>query len=289
MKLAVTGATGQLGQLVIKSLLNKGVNASDIISVVRNPEKAAAMAAQGIEVRQADYNDSEALNKALQGIDRLLLISGNDLEQRAEQHQKVIEAAKHNNVGFIAYTSLLKADTSSLLLAVDHKATEIVMKDSGIPYTFLRNSWYLENYTSNLGQFLSMGAIMGSAGEGKVSAASRQDYATAAAEVLSGEGHENKIYELGGESFSMTELAQTLSNASGKSIVYNDMPTEAYKEVLLSTGMPEGFASILANADAGLAKGDLFTDSGDLESLLDYPTTSLADALSASLKELQPA
>ena len=224
MKIAITAATSQLGQLVIQELLKKGLTARDLVAVVRNPDKATLMATQGIEIRKADYNEPEALAKALLGIDKVLLISGID-PQRVQQHHNVVEAAQAANVNLLAYTSVLKADRSSLMLAADHKATEALISDTDLPYVFLRHGWYMENYTSNLAQTLAHGAIFGSAGEGKVSAASRADFAAAAVAVLTEEGHANKVYELGGdESFSMTELAAVITKESGKAITYQDMP-----------------------------------------------------------------
>lgn len=286
MKIAITAATSQLGQLVIHELLEKGLNGRDLVAIVRNPEKAAPMAIQGIEIRKADYNDSKALHKALIGVDKVLLISGLDPE-RAAQHRNVIEAARAARVKLLVYTSILKADSSKLLLAIDHRATETMILESGLPYVFLRNSWYIENYTANLGQTLAQGAIFGSAGEAKVSAASRADYAVAAAAVLTQEGHVNKIYELGGdEAFSMADLAATISRETGKAIKYNNMPLAEYQQMLVSVGVPEGFAALLADGDRGLAEGELYTNSRDLRQLIGRPTTALKDVLAQNLKYL---
>ena len=286
MKLAITAATSQLGQLVIHEHLEKGLNGRDLVAIVRNPEKAAPMAIQGIEIRKADYSDSKALHKALIGVDKVLLISGLDPE-RAAQHRNVIEAARAARVKLLVYTSILKADSSKLLLAIDHRATETMILESGLPYVFLRNSWYIENYTANLGQTLAQGAIFGSAGEAKVSAASRADYAVAAAAVLTQEGHVNKIYELGGdEAFSMADLAATISRETGKAIKYNNMPLAEYQQMLVSVGVPEGFAALLADGDRGLAEGELYTNSRDLRQLIGRPTTALNDVLEQTLHYL---
>lgn len=285
MKIAVTAATSQLGGLVVQTLLARGVPASDIIAVARNPEKAAPLAAQGVTVRQADYNDSEALVQALAGVERVLLVSGLEAN-RAEQHRNVIEAARGAGVGFIAYTSILNADSSSLILAVDHRATEAAIRDSGLPFAFLRNGWYLENYTGDLEGTLERGAVLGSAGEGRLSAAARADYAEAAAAVLVGDGHENKVYELGGdESFTMPEFAAELAKQSDREVVYRDLPATDYTQALVGAGVPEGYAAILADSDRGLAAGELFTESRDLSHLLGRPTQALAQVVASSLRQ----
>lgn len=285
MKIAVTAATSQLGGLVVQTLLARGVPASDIIAVARNPEKAAPLAAQGVTVRQADYNDSEALVQALAGVERVLLVSGLEAN-RAEQHRNVIEAARGAGVGFIAYTSILNADSSSLILAVDHRATEAAIRDSGLRFAFLRNGWYLENYTGDLEGILERGAVLGSAGEGRLSAAARADYAEATAAVLVGDGHENKVYELGGdESFTMPEFAAELAKQSDREVVYRDLPATDYTQALVGAGVPEGYAAILADSDRGLAAGELFTESRDLSHLLGRPTQALAQVVASSLRQ----
>lgn len=285
MKIAVTAATGQLGQLVVQSLLNRGVEAPDIVAVVRNPEKAVPLAAQGVTVRQADYNEPDALAAAFAGVDRVLLISGSEVGQRVEQHRNVVDAARAAGVRLIAYTSILKADTTSLKLAAEHKATEEIIRASGLPFVFLRNSWYTENYTGTLAQTLEHGAILGSAGEGRVSAATRADYAEAAAAVLTGEGHENAVYELGGdESFTLAELAAEIDRQSGTEVVYRNLPVEEYTQVLVRVGLPEPVAATFADADRGISQGELFTDSGDLRRLIGRPAIPLADAIAAALE-----
>lgn len=286
MKIAVTAATGHLGQLVVQSLLNRGFAAPDIVAVVRNPDKAASLAAQGVTVRQADYNEPEAFAAAFAGVDRLLLISGLD-PNLAEQHRNIVEAARDAGVSLIAYTSVVRADTAKLIVAVDHKATEAIVRDSGVPFVLLRNGWYIENYTGTLAQTLERGVILGSAGEGRVSAATRADYAEAAAAVLAGEGHEDKVYELGGdESFTLTDLAAVISEQSGTPVVYRDMPIGEYTQVLVGSGLPEGYAAFVADGYRGVSEGELFTDSGDLSRLIGRPTTPLTEAISDALKNL---
>jgi NAD(P)H dehydrogenase (quinone) len=210
--IAITGATGHLGRLTIAALIEVGIAPHDIIAVVRSPEKATDLKAQGVEIRQADYTQPQALEGALQGVQKLLLISSSDFNDRVGQHRHVIEAAQRAGVELLAYTSILKADTSSIKLAADHKATEESIRASGIHFVFLRNGWYLENY--DLPQALVNGTILGSAGDGRVSAAPRTEYAAAAAAVLTKPNQQNTIYELGGDqSFTLSELAAELQVA----------------------------------------------------------------------------
>lgn len=219
--IAITGATGQLGQLVIAALL-KSVPASQIVAVVRNPAKADALAQQGIVVRQGDYGDEAALTRALNGVEKLLLISSSEVGQRAVQHRNVINAAKAAGVGFIAYTSVLHADTSPLGLAAEHIETENMLAASGIPYALLRNGWYSENYLASAPPALEHGVFLGAAGDGKIASATREDYAAAAAKVISEEGHAGKVYELAGDTaWTLSELAAELSKQSGKNVVTN--------------------------------------------------------------------
>ncbi|MFE8603977.1 SDR family oxidoreductase [Archangium violaceum] len=280
----VTGATGKLGRLVLEKLLEK-VPAHQVIAAVRNPEKAAELRARGVQVRKADYSQPETLGAAFAGVEKVLLISSNEVGQRAAQHQSVVEAARKAGVKLLAYTSILHADRSRLALAAEHKATEELIRASGVPYVLLRNGWYTENYTENLGPALAHGAILGSAGEGQVAAATRADYAAAAAAVLTGSGHENKVYELAGDTaFTMTELAAEVSRKAGKTIVYKDLPPEQYKGVLEGAGVPGPFAGILADSDVGASRGELNGASGDLRRLIGHATTPLADAVAVALQ-----
>lgn len=278
--IAITGATGQLGRLVVDDLLRRDVRADDIVAVVREPRKAADLAGHGVQVRRGDYLEPDTLRDALAGVDRLLFISSSEFEERARQHQNVVDAAVAADVGLVAYTSILHADSTSMLLAGDHQTTEAALRDSGLPFAFLRNGWYTGNYVPAVQQALEHGAILGSAGEGRISAATRADYAAAAAAVVAGDGHEGAIYELGGDdAFTMTELAEEVSRQSGRDVVYRDLPVEEYAKVLVDVGMPEPAAMVYADADAAVARGDLFTDSGDLRRLAGRPTTPLADVV----------
>ncbi|MGE7960869.1 SDR family oxidoreductase [Pseudomonas sp. NPDC089918] len=282
--IAVTGATGQLGRLVIDSLL-KTVNPHEIVALVRDPLKAQDLGAKGVNVRQADYNQPETLVSALVGVQRLLLISSSEVGQRTAQHRAVIEAAKSSGVQLLAYTSMLHADKSTLGLAVEHRDTERALVESGLNYVLLRNGWYSENYTASVSPAVEHGAILGSAQEGRISSAARKDYADAAAVVLTSEGQAGKVYELAGdESYSLSELATEVAKQSGKTVVYNDLPQEQYKAVLIGLGLPAEFAGLLADSDAAAAKGDLFDDSRQLSELLGRPTTPITQSVSAALK-----
>jgi NAD(P)H dehydrogenase (quinone) len=281
--IAITGATGQLGQLVIAALL-KSVPASQIVAVVRNPAKADALAQQGVVVRQGDYGDEAALTRALDGVEKLLLISSSEVGQRAVQHRNVINAAKAAGVGFIAYTSVLHADTSPLGLAAEHIETENMLAASGIPYALLRNGWYSENYLASAPPALEHGVFLGAAGDGKIASATREDYAAAAAKVISEEGHAGKVYELAGDTaWTLSELAAELSKQSGKNVVYQNLSEADYASALRGVGLPDAFASLLADSDTGASKGGLFDDSNTLSKLIGRPTTPLADSIKAML------
>jgi len=281
--IAITGATGQLGQHVIEKLLET-VPASQLVAIVRNPAKAEALSQQGVTVRQADYTDQTAFTTALKGVDKLLLISSSEVGQRAAQHQNVINAAKAAGVKFIAYTSLLHADTSPLGLHVEHVATEKALAESGIAYALLRNGWYTENYLASAPPALEHGVFIGAAGEGKIASATRADYAAAAARVISEEGHAGKVYELAGDqAWTLRELAAELSRQSGKNVVYQNLSEADFAAALKSVGLPAGLADMLADSDVGASKGGLFDDSHTLSTLLGHPTTSLAESVKGIL------
>lgn len=281
--IAITGATGQLGQLVIESLLNTTA-ANQLAAIVRNPAKAQALSQKDVAVRQADYGDEAALTAALQGVDKLLIISSSEVGQRAPQHRNIINAAKAAGVKFIAYTSLLHADKSPLGLADEHITTEKMLADSGIPYALLRNGWYTENYLASVPPALEHGVFIGAAGEGKIASATRADYASAAARVISEDGHAGKVYELAGDNgWTLSELAAELTKQSGKNVVYQNMSQADFAAALKSVGLPEGLADMLADSDVGASKGGLFDDSHTLSALIGRPTTSLADSVKGIL------
>lgn len=284
-KYLVTGATGQLGQLVLTSLAEKGIPAKDIAVLVRHENAAAELSSKGYDARIGDYSDAKALPAAFEGVDRLLLISGSEVGQRLPQHANVINGAKTANVKFIAYTSLLKATESQIGLAPEHAGTEAAIKASGLDYTVLRNGWYMENYLMALPQILEMGQHFGAAGDARFSPATRADLAEAAAVVLASDGHEGKTYELAGDdAFTYTEFAATLTALSGKEIAYVDMPEAAFTDALLGAGLPEPFAALLSNVDA-VSKDDwLFDDSKTLSTLIGRPTTPLNEVLKTAMK-----
>ena len=281
--IAITGATGQLGQLVIDNLL-KTVAAHQLVAIVRNPAKAQALSDQGIVVRQGDYTDEAALKSALQGVEKLLLISGSEVGQRTVQHRNVINAAKAAGVKFIAYTSLLHADKSPLGLHVEHVETEKMLAESGITYTLLRNGWYTENYLASAPPAIEHGVFIGAAGDGKIASATRADYAVAAAKVMSEDGHAGKVYELAGDNaWTLSELAAELGKQSGKNVRYQNLSEADFAAALKSVGLPAGLAEMLADSDVGASKGGLFDDSRTLSKLLQRPTTPLSDSVKSIL------
>lgn len=279
---AVTGATGELGALVIDALLEREVEAAAIVAVVRNTAKAAGLQERGVTVREGDYDKPETLASALAGVDTLMFISGSEVGQRVRQHGNVLEAAKAAGVKRLAYTSVLRADTSELALAPEHKATEALIRESGIPFSLLRNGWYIENYTGQLGQYLQAGAVIGAAGDAKIAAATRADFAEAAAVVLTGEGHQNAVYELGGTPFTLVEFASAISEVAGRNIGYRNVTLDEYKQGLLAAGLDEGTAGFLTALEANTAAGDLDTESEDLAKLIGRLSTPLAEAVRAA-------
>lgn len=284
MNYVITGATGHLGRLVVETLLDRGVPADQIVAVGRAVERLGDLADRGVQVRAVDYGDPDSLREAFTGARKLLLVSSSEVGQRVAQHQNVINAAKDAGVELLAYTSIAHADRSSMLLAAEHLATEKALADSGIPHVLLRNGWYLENYTDQLPTSLEHGAVLGSAGEGQVSAAARADFAEAAAVVLLSDDQAGRAYELGGDvAFTVAELAQVVTEASGRPVQYRDLPAEEYTQALVGAGVPEPFAAVLADSDLGLARGDLLVTNGDLSRLLGRPTITLQDAVRAAL------
>ena len=254
--IAITGATGQLGQHVLENLLTT-VPAGQVVAIVRNPAKAESLSQKGVVVRQADYSDEAALTAAL---------------------------AKAAGVKFIAYTSLLHADTSPLGLADEHIATEKMLADSGIAYALLRNGWYTENYLASAPPSIEHGVFIGAAGNGKIASATRADYAAAAARVIAEEGHAGKVYELAGdEAWTLSELAAELSKQSGKNVVYQNLSEADFAAALKGVGLPAGLADMLADSDTGASKGGLFDDSRTLSKLIGRPTTTLAESVKGIL------
>lgn len=281
--IVVTGATGQLGRLVIASLLKKTA-ASNIVAAVRNVEKAKDIAALGVQVRQADYSQPASWDAALQGADKVMLISSSEVGQRTQQHRSVIDAAKRAGIKLLAYTSVLHADTSPLGLAAEHRETETLLRASGVPFVLLRNGWYTENYTAGIPAALAHNAVFGCAGDGLIASASRADYAEAAAVVLTSDNQAGKTYELAGDAaFTLSEFAAEISRQSGKAIGYVNLPEADYEKALLGAGLPGFLAQLLADSDTGVSKGALFDDGHQLGKLIGRPTTPLATMVAAAL------
>ncbi|ADI09244.1 hypothetical protein SBI_06124 [Streptomyces bingchenggensis BCW-1] len=285
MSIVVTGATGHLGRLVVEGLLEK-VPADQIVAVVRDADKAADLAARGVQLRIADYNRPETLQGAFAAGDKVLLVSGSEVGQRVPQHQAVIDAAKEAGVALLAYTSVFGGPAADFTLADEHKVTEQAIQASGLPYVLLRNGWYHENYTEQLAPVLEHGAVVNSAAGGRVASASRADYAAAAVEVLTGEGHEGKAYELSGDTaWSFEEYAAEIAGQTGKEIAYGPVPPETHKTILTGAGLPEPLAEILVDVDAAISRGRLAGTPGDLSRLIGRPTTPIADSIATALKD----
>jgi NAD(P)H dehydrogenase (quinone) len=284
-KILVTAAGGQLGRLVLAELL-KSVPGDRIVAGVRNPDALKDFAARGVALRMADYTKPATLDAALAGIDRFLLISSNAVGQRALEHQNAIDAAQRAGVSLIAYTSILHADTTPIALADEHKTTEAALKASGVPHALLRNGWYIENYTGAMQAVLAHGAVVGSAGNGRISAAARADYAAAAAMVLtSKESQAGKIYELAGdEAFTMADYAAEIGRQIGRTIPYSDVPEATYAGILIGAGLPEAYAKAIAQSSAVTKKGALFDDNHTLSKLIGRKTTPLKDVVTAALR-----
>jgi NAD(P)H dehydrogenase (quinone) len=288
MSYVITGATGHLGRHVVEFLLDRGVAADNIVATGRTISRIDDLAERGVQTRACDHDDPESLRAAFAGAEKVLLISGSEVGRRVQQHRNVIDEALAVGVRLLAYTSISNADRTDILLAADHQATEQILANSGVPFTLLRNNLYLDNYTGQLPTYLEHGAVLGSADDGRLSAATRSDLAEAAAAVLASGDQPDKVYELGGdEAFTYSELAATISEASGRPVVYRDLPVEEYTHVLVGAGLPESYAAVLADADRGIAEGQLYVTSGDLSRLLGRRTTSMPDAVRAALSSAQ--
>ncbi|MFF1903927.1 SDR family oxidoreductase [Kitasatospora sp. NPDC058218] len=281
----VTGATGQLGRLVVEGLLAK-VPAGEVAVAVRSAEKAADLAARGVTVHVVDYDRPESLAGAFAAGDRVLLISGSEVGRRIPQHTAVIEAARAAGVALLAYTSAPGAAT--FRLADEHKATEAAIRESGLTFSFLRNGWYTENYLGDAAGTVARGVVVGSAGQGRVASAPRRDYADAAVAVLVGDGggngHEDTVYELSGDvAWSLPELAAELAQVSGRPVEHREVTPAEHRAVLVGAGLPEGFAEVLVDVDAGIARGELAGTPGDLAGLIGRPTVPLAQSVRTAL------
>jgi NAD(P)H dehydrogenase (quinone) len=284
MSIVVTGATGNLGGLAVDALLRRGAEPDSVIAVGRNTERLELRAERGVRTVAIDYQDRDSLQSAFEGAEKLLLVSGSDIGQRVEQHRNVVESAARAGVELLVYTSILRADSATQLLAGEHQATEELLSSSGIPHVLLRNGWYFENYTSQIPSYLENGAIVGAAGEGRISGASREDYAEAAAAVLTSSDQAGAVYELGGDqAFTMAELAAELSRQTRRDIAYRNLGVDDYAELLASFGLPEPAARTYADGDRAVADGELYVETGDLSRLIGRSTTPLSEAISAAL------
>jgi NAD(P)H dehydrogenase (quinone) len=283
MTFLVTGAAGNLGALAVEALLDRGVAPGDIVATARDTDRLSGFAARGVVTRRLDYDDPASVDAALEGVDRLLLVSSSAVGQRVAQHRTVLEAAARKGVELVAYTSILRADTTSLALAAEHQATEQLLVELGLPHVVLRNGWYVENYTAQVPVHLEHGVI-GAAGAGRISAAARVDYAEAAAAALLADDSVGKVHELAGDqSFTMADYAATLAEQSGQEVAYVDLPQADYAAALVSAGLPAPYAELLADGDRGVADGELHDASRTLSALIGRPTTPLADAVKAAL------
>jgi NAD(P)H dehydrogenase (quinone) len=279
---AVTGASGHLGRLAVQSLLAEGVPPSEVVAIARTPGKAADLAARGVQVREADYSRPQTLVPTLAGVDRLLLVSGNEPGQRVIQHVNVIEAARTAGVSRVVFTSMLNADRVTSLVAGDYRESERALAEGGVPFTVLRNGLYLERYTDRLSEYLQAGEIIGATGDGRISAAPRRDYATAAAAALREDEATSRTYELGGSAFGLPELARIISEVTGSQVTYRDLPAREYADALQQAGLDGETARFVAAVDFSIARGDLETSSTDLANLLGRDATTPADAVRAA-------
>jgi NAD(P)H dehydrogenase (quinone) len=280
---AVTGASGHFGRHAVETLLDRGVPAADIVAVARTPQKIVDLAERGVQVRPADYSDPSTLPAALDGVRRVLLVSGSEVGNRVAEHSAVLDAAQAAGAERLLYTSILNADTTKNPLAAEHQGTEAAIRASGLAYTLLRNGWYTENYTGQLAQYLANGQILGAAGKGRVSGAPRSDFAEAAVIALTRDEDGDAVYELGGPSFDFDELAAAVTEATGTPVVYRDLPAPEYATALEGFGVDPGTAAFVASLDESIARGELETGRDDLARLLGRPVTPLVDAFRAAL------
>lgn len=279
---AVTGVTGHLGRIAVERLLERGVPAADVVGLARDPEKADELVQLGIHVREGDYDRPGTLDDALAGVDRLLFVSGSEVGQRVRQHTNVVNAAARAGVERILYTSILRAGTTDLVLAPEHQATEEAIVAAGLRHTFLRNSWYTENYTGRLPEYVEQGVILGATDNGRIAAAPRADYAEAAVAALLEDRTDDAVYELAGPAFTFDELAATVTEVTGTPVRHENLSPEDYTAALTGVGLDEGTAGFVVALDRGIAAGQLDGDPADLERLLGRPATTMPDAVRAA-------
>ncbi|PII82312.1 NAD(P)-dependent oxidoreductase [Leucobacter sp. OLJS4] len=279
MTILVTGATGQLGRLIVESLLARGASADQIIAGARDVSKAADL---GVRAVHLDYTDAASIAAALEGVDTVMLVSGSEVGQRVAQHRAVIDAAAAAGVTKFVYTSAPKATTSDLVLAPEHKATEEAIVASGLPAVILRNNWYTENYLGDLATAAQTGVLSAGAGDGRVASASRKDFADAAAVVLLEDGHIGEVYELAGDvAWNYSDLAAAFAEVLGREVTYAPLSFDEQVSALRSFGLDEGTAGFVAALDAGIRDGALADTDGTLARLIGRPTTPLVEGLRA--------
>lgn len=274
--IVVTGATGQLGKLVVQGLL-KTLPVDQVVAAARTPAAATDL---GVEVREADYDRPDTLASAFAGAETVLLVSGSEIGKRVPQHAAVVRAAAAAGVRRLVYTSAPQADTSPLVLAPEHKATEEIIRESGLAFTILRNGWYTENYADSIAQAAKTGVLIGSAGDGRVASATRADYAEAAVTVLTGPGHEGRTYELSGDvSWSYRDLAAEIAGATGGEVAYRDLPADEHRAALTAAGLPAPVVELLVSLDADISRGLLAETSGELRKLIGRATTPMPETV----------
>jgi NAD(P)H dehydrogenase (quinone) len=285
--IVVTGASGQLGRLVVADLRVIAPEAH-VIGTVRNPAAAAILAGRGVELRVARYEDADSVAAALVGADKVLLISSSEASRCTRQHRHVVDAAEAAGVKLFAYTSILHADTNPMALAVEHRETEALIRSSGLPFVLLRNGWYMENHTAGLAVALRRGAILGAAREGRISSAARADFAEAAAAVLASRANQaGRVYELAGDSaYTLAEFAAEISRQSGRPIDYRDLPEADYKAQLQANGLPEEYAALYAESDVKMAANALYDESRHLSGLIRRPTTTMPQSVAAAIAQI---
>jgi len=284
MSVVVTGATGHLGRLVVEDLLSHGVPPEQVVAGGRRLERIADLADRGVRTARIDYADPTTVAEAVAGAETLLLVSGSELGQRIDQHRTVIGAARSAGVRRIVYTSAPKADTSTLIVAPEHKATEELIRASGLDFTLLRNNWYTENYLANVEQARGTGQLLSSTGAGRVASATRADFAAAASAVLRTEGHDGAVYELGGDQpWDYDELAAAIGRVIGRPVVHNDVSPEEHLAILTGAGLDEQTAGFVVAMDANIRDGLLAGGPTDLSRLIGRPTTPLVDGLRSAV------
>jgi len=279
-RIGITGASGQLGRRVVE-LLAAHVEPSRVLALTRSPEKLADLAARGVEVAFGDFAKPEELAQTLAGVDRLLIISTDDINgNRAALHANALKAAAEAGVSDIAYTSATAPHASSLGFIREHGVTEDLIRESGIPYTFLRNSFYADMLLDTAPQWGSTGEIHGVAAEGNINRVTREDCARAAVAVLTTEGHRNAIYDITGPgAMNGYELAEAVSAAAGSPVRYVSISADTMRQYLIGAGFPDPIAGLFVEIDQAIAAGEFDISSTAVRDLTGQEPTSVPDLL----------